>query len=114
MRNFCEELKENSFKRLTYTLYNKLDEENYISYLEKVLKEPLSIEDFEYYEFPFDDKERFSFKMRNKMMSNELKKLKTLCSSKFGIKLCVDYENGKIIVVKLKRVFLEKNGDNSL
>ena len=48
------------------------------------------------------------------MMSNELKKLKTLCSSKFGIKLCVDYENGKIIVVKLKRVFLEKNGDNSL
>ena len=43
MRDFYKELKENCFKKITYTIYNKMDDENYITYLEKKFGEPFPL-----------------------------------------------------------------------
>ena len=75
VRNFYEELKEENFIKITYGIFNKMDDEQYISFLEKKFKEPFSVEDFKYYDFVLSDKEKFLIKMHNKEF---LKNVKTL------------------------------------
>lgn len=103
-RDFIDELLNCTFKRLTYTIYNQLDDEQYIESLEKKLKEPLSIEDFEYYDFVLDEKESFLLKMRNKKMTDKLKTIKNRFFGKVGVKLIIGFDEGLIRVVKLKNV----------
>lgn len=103
-RDFVDELNNAVFKKSTYTIYNMLDDEKYIELLEKIFKEPLSIEDFEYYDFILDEKEKFLLKMRNKKITDKIKILKNRFLGKSGIKVIVDYDNGLIRIVKLKRI----------
>ena len=105
-RDFIEELLNANFKKITYTIYNQLDDEGYIETLEKIMKEPLSIEDFEYYDYTLDEKEIFLLKMRNKKFSDKLKTIRNRFIGKNGVKLLVDYDNGLVRVVKLKSVML--------
>ena len=94
MRDFYKELKENCFKKITYTIYNKMDDENYIAYLEKKFGEPFSVEDFEYYEFPLTDKEKFLIKMYNKDFLLNFKNLKKHLKIE-GVKVYIDYNERK-------------------
>ena len=111
VRDFCSELKEENFKKITYTIYNQMDDENYIAYLEKRFNDIFSIEDFKYYDFELNDKEKFLLKMHNRDFLLNVKSLKRIIS-KDGIKVYVDFENGIVRVVKLNLIKL--NGDNSL
>lgn len=111
VRDFCSELKEENFKKITYTIYNQMDDENYIAYLEKRFNDIFSIEDFKYYDFELSDKEKFLLKMHNRDFLLNVKSLKRVIS-KDGIKVYVDFENGIVRVVKLNLINL--NGDNSL
>lgn len=111
VRDFCSELKEENFKKITYTIYNQMDDENYIAYLEKRFNDIFSIEDFKYYDFELSDKEKFLLKMHNRDFLLNVKSLKRIIS-KDGIKVYVDFENGIVRVVKLNLINL--NGDNSL
>ena len=111
VRDFCSELKEENFKKITYTIYNQMDDENYIAYLEKRFNDIFSIEDFKYYDFELSDKEKFLLKMHNRDFLLNVKSLKRVIS-KDGIKVYVDFENGIVRVVKLNLIKL--NGDNSL
>ena len=103
-RDFVEEVVNAQFKKSTYTIYNQLDDEKYIESLEKTFKEPLSIEDFEYFDIPLDEKETFLLKMRNNKINDKIKTLKNRLFGKQGVKLIVDYDNGLIRIVKLKRI----------
>lgn len=111
VRDFCSELKEENFKKITYTIYNQMDDENYIAYLEKRFNDIFSIEDFKYYDFELSDKEKFLLKMHNRDFLLNVKSLKRVIT-KDGIKVYVDFENGIVRVVKLNLINL--NGDNSL
>lgn len=111
VRDFCSELREENFKKITYTIYNQMDDENYIAYLEKRFNDIFSIEDFKYYDFELSDKEKFLLKMHNRDFLLNVKSLKRVIT-KDGIKVYVDFENGIVRVVKLNLINL--NGDNSL
>lgn len=106
VRNFYEELKEENFIKITYGIFNKMDDEQYISFLEKKFKEPFSVEDFKYYDFNLTDKERFLIKMHNKEYLTNVKKLRECLSEKIGVKVYVDYNIGNVRVVKLNSVLI--------
>lgn len=89
-RDFYSELNEENFKKVTYTIYNKMDDENYITLLEKTFGEPFSVEDFKYYDFKLTEKERFLIKMHNKEYLNNIKDLKNKLKI-MGVKVYVDY-----------------------
>lgn len=106
VRNFYEELKEENFIKITYGIFNKMDDEQYISFLEKKFKEPFSVEDFKYYDFVLSDKEKFLIKMHNKEFLKNVKTLRESLKDKIGIKVYIDYNVGNIRVVKLNSVLL--------
>ena len=111
LRNFYDELNEENFKNITYTIYNKMDDENYIAYLEKRFNEIFSIDDFKYYDFKLTEKEKFLLKMHNKDYINNIKCLKKKISTD-GIKVDVYFNEGIVRVVKLNKINL--NGDYCL
>lgn len=89
-RDFYSELNEEKFKKVTYTIYNKMDDENYITLLEKTFGEPFSVEDFKYYDFELTEKERFLIKMHNKEYLNNIKDLKNKLKI-MGVKVYTDF-----------------------
>ena len=105
-RNFYDELKEEIFKPITYGIFNKMDDDGYINYLEKLHKEPFSIGDFKYYDFELTDKEKFLIKMHNREFLKNVKLLKQKLSEYKDIILYIDYEIGLIRVVKLNKLML--------
>lgn len=102
IRDFYEELKNNNFKPLTYTLYNKIDDDCYVQFLNKTYNEIYSIDDFEYYEFNMTDKERFLIKMYNSEYLSNVKKLKELFKDENKVKIIVDHNDGRLFLIKLK------------
>lgn len=106
IRGFCSELKEENFKQITYTIFNKMDDEQYIKFLENKFNDLFSIEDFKYYDFDLTDKERFLIKMHNKEFLKNVKNLKECLNNKVGIKVYVDYNSGNLRVVKLNCVMI--------
>lgn len=90
MRDFYSELKEENFVKITYGIFNKMDDEDYIAFLEKKFGEPFSVEDFKYYDFPLTDKEKFLIKMHNKDFLMNVKILRNNLKIE-GIKVYVDY-----------------------
>lgn len=89
-RDFYSELNEENFKKVTYTIYNKMDDENYITLLEKTFGEPFSVEDFKYYDFELTEKEKFLIKMHNKEYLNNIKDLKNKLKI-MGVKVYTDF-----------------------
>lgn len=106
VRNFYEELNEDNFIKITYGIFNKMDDEQYINFLEKTFNEPFSVEDFKYYDFVLTDKEKFLIKMYNKEFLKNVKTLKENLKNKIGVKVYVDYSVGNVRVVKLNNVAL--------
>ena len=100
-RNFYDELKKADFKRITYGIFNTIDDDGYVNFLEKKYKEPFSIEDFEFYDFSLTEKEKFLIKMHNREYLKNIKILKENLSENINNKLYVDYENSLIRIVKL-------------
>lgn len=104
MRNFFDELKGKSFKKITYTIFNRIDDDKIVTLIEKKLNTVLSIEDFEYYDFELSDKEKFLIKMRNKEIGNSINELKSKLNEYDGAKLLIDYNEGILRIVKVKSI----------
>ena len=105
-RDFFEELKEEVFKPITYGIFNKMDDDGYINYLENLHKEPFSIGDFKYHDFNLNDKEKFLIKMHNREYLKNIKSLNQKLSEYKDIILYIDYEIGLVRVVKLNKLKL--------
>lgn len=101
-RNFYEELKEAVFKPVTYTIYNKIDDECYVSFLNKKNNTIYSIDDFVYFDFNLEKKEQFLIKMYNKEYLKNVISLKNALKNINEIKIYVDHDNGILRVIKLK------------
>lgn len=104
VRDFYSEIKEDNFKKITYTIFNKMDDEFYVKFLEQKFDELFSIEDFKYYEFNLSEKESFLIRMHNKEYLKNVKKLKDTFSKVIGVKIYVNYKEGKILIVKLNKI----------
>ncbi len=99
-RDFYTELKNATFKSLTYKLYNKLDDEGFLLCLKNKTKENYSIDDFEYLEIELDKKESFLITMHNKELLSKIKDLKEKIEAINGT-VDIDYNNGTVSVIKL-------------
>ena len=106
VRNFYEELREENFKRITYGIFNRMYDEGIIDSLEHLYKEPLSIEDFKYFDFELNDKEKFLLKMYNREYLKNIKNLKIRFINKREIVLYINHEEGLIRIVKLNKIVL--------
>lgn len=104
VRDFYEELKDKNFKNITYTLFNKIDDECYVDFLNKKLNNIYSVDDFEYYDFDLSDKERFLIKMYNSEYLKNVKALQSKINNFIGVKVIIDHDFGRLIVVKLKDI----------
>lgn len=104
LKDFYAELDEKKFKPITFTIYNKMDDESFVTCLENFYGEKLSIDDFKYYDFELTDKEKFLVKMHNSDFLDNIKLLKEKIKKCHGAKIYVDYEQGLIRIVKLNSI----------
>lgn len=102
MRDLYNEIKEENFKNITYGLYNKIDDDSFVSYLRNKYKKCFSIDDFEYQEIILNDKEKLLGKMHIKKYDLNFVILKQKLSKKDTYCLYVDEEKGKVYVIRLK------------
>ena len=102
MRDFFNEIEDSKFKNVSYGLYNKLDDDSFVKYLNTKYKQCFSIDDFEYQEMELSDKEKFLFKMRNREFGVAVLVLKQKLSKYDMYKVYSDNDKGKIYVVRLK------------
>lgn len=102
-RELYEEMKLDKFKPITFGLYNMIDDDNFVQYLNTQYKNFYTKDDFEYYMFNLTDKEKFLLSIRNKEFLADIKKLQTLLLNDDTIKLYVDYTKLQILVIRLKK-----------
>lgn len=100
MKSLISELKEAQFKPITFSIFNKLDEEYRIHDLQLKLNEKFSIYDFEYYELNLEKKDQFRIKMHNKEFINEIKLIQSRLKN--NALLDIDFDNGSVKVIRLK------------
>lgn len=105
-RDFYEELKHVDFRQVTYTIFNKLDEDQYVRVLEKQIGKLLAIDDFEYYDFELSKLEKILIVSKVKCMMEDIDKLRKEIVDRVGMKLYLDTANGGIRVIKLTSVKL--------
>lgn len=101
-RDFITEIKECQFKPLLYTLYMMLDDKGYLLTLESLHKTKYTIEDFEYYNFTFNNREKIVMKVRNKEYLNDIQELLNITDTNKGIFSFIDYDKGSFFIIKLK------------
>lgn len=101
MRDFYSEINDDKFKPITYGLYNKIYDDSFVEYLNNQHKTVYSKDDFEYMTFDLTDKEKFLLKMRNKEYNLNIIILKQKLSKNDKIKVYVENDNGRIIVIRL-------------
>lgn len=104
VREFFDELKDVTWKPITYTLYNKLDEEGFIPFLNNKYKERFSIDDFECGVFDLTEKEKFLISMHNKEYLQNVSSLCKKLDSYDKVKIHIDYDKGIVQVIKLLNV----------
>lgn len=106
---FYEKLKDLSFDPISFTLFNQIDEDDYIRQLEIYDKIKYSINDFECHYLSLTNKEKFLIKMHNK---NFLKNIKTLIyyfRLEPRVKIIIDYYTGEVVIIKLKNILITFN-----
>ena len=106
MRDFITEIKDENFQKLTYGLYNMIEDEEFVYYLEHKYETRFDISDFEVMYFELTDKEKFLLKMRNKEFKTNIIILKQKLKKDETYRVYVDNDNGKVFVIRLKRELL--------
>lgn len=105
-RDFFNDIGELTFKSLTYTLFNIIDEDYFVDKLNKLDNTIHSIDDFVYAMYPLTDKERLLVRMWNNDYTQSIKDLMQKLSSQTRAKVYVNRENGLIALIKLKDIQL--------
>lgn len=101
VRDFFNELKDITWKPITYYMYNLLDDGGFIPYLQNTYKERFSIDDFEYGVFKMCEKEKFLVQMHNKEYLQNVHILGKKLESNNKVKVNIDYNKGEVQVIKL-------------
>lgn len=100
-RDFYSELDTMVFKDITFSLFNKIDDEYIPQQWGKTDNTVYGIDDFVYCDVMLDKKEKFLITMHNKEIMNAINKLKTkIKNEKYHVML--DFDNGSLIIIKLK------------
>ena len=106
MRDFYNEIKDENFKNLTYGLFNMIEDDGFVYYANHLVKEKLSIDDFEVMYFELTDKEKFLLRMRNKDFKQNFVILKQKLSKYDTIRMYIEFDNGKAYVIRVKKELL--------
>ena len=106
MRDFYNEIKDENFKNLTYGLFNMIEDDGFVYYANHLVKEKLSIDDFEVMYFELTDKEKFLLRMRNKDFKQNFVILKQKLSKCDTIRMYIEFDNGKSYVIRVKKELL--------
>lgn len=100
-RDFYNELDTMVFKDITFSLYNKIDDEYIPLQWGKMDNTTYSVDDFVYCDVELDKKEKFLITMHNKEMMTAINKLKTkINNEKYYVN--VDFDNGSLKIIKLR------------
>lgn len=105
-KDFYQEIKEATFKPITFGLYNHIDDDMIVSYLSKKNKKIYGIDDFVYYKIELTSKEQFLLSMHNKEFLSSVTALKNKLEGKDCV-VDVNYGNKEINVIKLNEVKFE-------
>ena len=105
-RDFFNDIEELTFKPLTYTLFNIIDEDYFVDRLNKLDDTIYSIDDFTYAMYPLTDKERLLIRMWNNDYTQSIKDLQQKLSSQPRVKVYVNRQDGLLSLIKLKNVQL--------
>lgn len=100
-RDFIEEINNKDFKDITFSLYNKIDDDYYPKLLGKKNNTTYDVDDFEYCVLDLDKKEQFLLKMHNKEIVSSIKKMKNELEKK-DYKIIIDYIIPNVSIVRLK------------
>ena len=104
VRNFYNDISSLFFKPINYTLYNIIDEDCFISRIEKLDEMKYSIDDFVYAEFTLSEKEKFLINMWNREYMENVKRLEKDLENEPHSTVYVNHEWGNVIIIKLKSV----------
>ena len=107
VREFFNELKNATWHPISFSLYNKLDDDGFILFLNTRYNERFSIDDFECCTLKKKKKEKFLITMHNKEYLENVKTLIRQLESNDKVKVNVDYNKGVIQVIKLLNVNFE-------
>ena len=102
-RDFYNELETLNFKDIKFSLYNKIDDDYIPQKWGKDDNTTYGIDDFVYAEFDLDKKEKFLITMHNKEMLSLINKMKIKIGND-KIYTIIDFDNGNLIVIKLKNL----------
>lgn len=97
-----DEINDLSFRTVTYTIFNKIEEDFFVHECENADKEKYSVDDFEYALMHLSDKDSFLMKMRNKDMLDRINCFKRVFADNQYVKIYSLFEKGEILIVKLK------------
>ncbi len=106
MRDFYNEIEESNFKNLTYGLFNMIEDDGFVYFVNHYLNQRLTIDDFEVMYFDLTDKEKFLLKMRNKEFKQNFLILKQKLTKHETTRLYVEHDKGKAYIVRVKKELL--------
>lgn len=106
-RNFYEDLKNVTWKPISYGRYNTIEEDGFIAYIENMTKKRYDIDDFEGCSFELSDKEKFLITIHNKEYLKNVKELMAKVEDIIGVKVYVEYTKGMVQLIKLKDINFE-------
>lgn len=98
------------FKKSTYTVYNKIEEDGFIDELEYMFGKRYGVEDFEIFWFDLSKKEKNAIKYRMLSTLGKFYRLKTILEcdiqedkSKPKVKVYITKDKPSVLIVKLKQ-----------
>lgn len=103
MKKLLEHIIEKGLKPMSFSVYNYMDDNGYITEMENYLKTNLVLNDFEYMVFNLTEQEKNGLKYRNKEIISKFENLKIF------LEKTIQQENTKTILFILKdeaKVFL--------
>ena len=108
MEQLIEQIKENKFTPLTFTLFNDLETHGDIAEMEGMFKRKFSVDDFEYLIFDLTEREKNSILYRNVKGMDKFNMLKRFIErdiqedrNKSMSKINIDKNNGRVMLIKL-------------
>ena len=103
-RNFKEDLTLAEYKQVSYTIFNMIDDDMFVYEVNRYFNDKYSVDDFEYYDFELNDKEKFLLKMHNREFLKNVRVLREELREQKGVKVYVYHDDGIVRIVKLKNV----------
>lgn len=109
-----EQLYSNPYKKVTFSIFNFIENDGFIDELFCINKTKYGIDDFDYIKFSIDDKQRNGIKYSKREYTKYFKAFKEYVETELQqthiprLKIYLIKESGSLIAVKLSSFVLEK------